>query len=93
MKFSLFKEQKQPKTPTVSVIMEDGSIQIFPENFHTDENSCVVCGTMYHTHFDCPTFRINRQAHQVKAMTRHQAEHDCLEYCWRCHEYDRMEEQ
>ncbi len=72
---------------TVSVLMQDGSVEEYPEHFIiTDDKNCVVCNSkLYHTSLDCNYLQTEMSSGtQVKAMKIYDAEAQCFEYCYEC---------
>lgn len=93
---NLFKQKDPPKEKVmIEIQMENGSVEKYPENFVVDKPYCVKCGNTYHWHLDCPSFAESRKFEAnlpLVAMKRSDADAQCIESCWRCQEYDRLEE-
>lgn len=97
-----FKKKKEPTIETpptpaaLSILMMDGTAEEYPENYAiTDKKHCVVCGTMYHTHFDCPVFKRDRELsinNPIRAMKIYDAVAQCKEHCYMCQSYERETE-
>lgn len=87
---NLFKKTEPPKERAmIEIQMENGSVEKYPENFVVDDGYCVACGTMYHTHLDCPVFKREREIHHpLKAMKRYNADANGLDHCWQCKQYE-----
>lgn len=88
--------QTTPPAKTVSVLMQDGKVEEYPEHFMiTDGKNCVACsGKLYHTSLDCKYLRDEMLGgRQVKAFNVHDAERQGMEYCYECQkEKDLFEE-
>ena len=92
--FSRKKKEVTPTPATLSIVMQDGTIEEYPENFEiTDNVNCVVCGNYYHTHFDCPVLKRDRavKTNPIIAMKISDAEAQSKEHCYKCQNYDEME--
>ena len=83
------------KPEMISVLMQDGTIEEYPENFKiTDGINCAVClGETYHIHLDCPMLKMERDIHQVRGMYIKDAERKGIYKCWKCQEYDDIDKE
>ena len=93
MLFFKKKKPEPPKSPQmISVLMQDGSVEEYPETFYiTDGLNCVICaGDCYHTHFDCESFKRERaiKSRQIKGMYVKDAERQGIFQCYNCKNLD-----
>ena len=78
------------KTPQkmLDILMQDGTIQQYPESFYiTDGINCVVCmGQYYHTSLDCENLAWERQhsSEKLKGMYVKDAKSQKMTYCADC---------
>lgn len=100
---SLFsRKKKEPPTRTVSVQMQDGTVENYPESFMiTDGINCVICmGKYYHTNLDCENLQweVKNSSSPIKGMYIKDAKKQKITFCANCsrikylYEHDRMEE-
>ena len=82
--------QKPNEPEIISVLMQDGTIEKYPENFRiTDGINCAVCnGIVYHTHLDCQYLKNERIISKVKGMYIKDAESKGIYKCFNCKELD-----
>ena len=82
--------QRSTEPEMISVLMQDGTIEKYPENFMiTDGINCAVCyGEQYHTHLDCEYLRNERITRKVKGMYIKDAERQGIYKCFNCKELD-----
>ena len=90
---NLFKKKETPvKHQMIQVQMPDGTIEEYADTFQiTDGKNVAVCGAMYHTHFDCPVFKRDRELKfnlPVRGMKRYDADAQGIESCYKCRQYD-----
>ncbi len=81
--------QSTPPARTVSVLMQDGKVEEYPEHFIiNDGKNCVVCNKdfkRYHTSLDCEFLKTEMSSgEQLKAFNIHDAERLGLNYCYEC---------
>lgn len=85
---SKIKPQPTPKVRTISILMQDGTTQDYPEDFIiTDGINCVVCmGNFYHTNLDCESLAWERQksSERLKGMLIKDAKKQKITYCADC---------
>jgi hypothetical protein len=81
-----------PKPKMLPILMQDGTVEEYPENFRiTDGKNCVVCDSgYYHTNLDCDRLRIERHSgNQVTGMFVRDARKEHYEFCPECKEMDK----
>ena len=93
--FDIFKKKRvtytPPKAEMIPVLMQDGTIEEYSENFYiNDGKNCVVCDSgYYHLHFNCRNLRIERYSgKQVTGMDVREARKQHYELCPECKELD-----
>ena len=88
-------QNEQPLSDKLSIIMQDGTVEEYPEGFHiTDGINCVCASGVYHTHFDCPVLRDERRiGMKFKAMTRKDADRQGKIFCHKCEQWDREDQE
>lgn len=97
---NLFSRKKKETPPTfeektVSVLMQDGSVEEYPETFIiTDGENCVVCNSkMYHTNLDCEYLKTEMSGNKtLKAMYVTDAKSKGFSYCYRCSVSNKLHE-
>lgn len=80
-----------PKNEIISVLMQDGTVEQYPENFRiTDGINAAYCEGCdeYHTHLDCSVFKMQRSHRKIIAVYRKESEKRGIFQCYRCKEYD-----
>lgn len=86
-------QQNASESQTISVLMQDGTIEEYPEAFRiTDGINCAVClGETYHTHLDCKYLKYERgTGRQVKGMYIKDAEREGIYKCFECKNLDEL---
>lgn len=90
-------QNTQIRPKMIRVLMPDGTIESYNENFAIDDGKhCVVCHSKsYHTYFSCPYFRDEQDTFhdQVRGMTIKDAEAEFYQYCHRCKEYEELDKE
>lgn len=92
----MFPDESDPAMPVkLSIIMQDGTVEEYPEGYHiTDGINCVCASGVYHTHFDCPILRDERRhGMTIRAMARRDAEREGKIFCYKCEQWDRAREE
>ena len=83
-----------PQSQMYSVIMTDGTVEEYPENFYiTDGKNCFACNNRnYHTHFSCKWFKEEMKTPQfpLRAFNIYDAEAQGLERCYECKNLDEL---
>ena len=90
------KKYFQDTNEILDVLMQDGTIEQYPENLHiTDGINGAMCEgfNFYHTHLDCPYFKLERSHNKIIAVYRKNAERDAIFQCSKCKEWDELEEE
>ena len=88
-KFSVSQEKdSKPKEQTISVLMQDGTIEEYPQKFYiTDKINCVVCmGQYYHTSLGCESLHWEwvNSSNPIRGMYIKDAKEKKITYCQKC---------
>ena len=86
----------QDSNEILDVLMQDGTIEQYPENLHiTDGINGAMCKgcNFYHTHLDCPIFKMERKHNKIIAVYRTDAESQGTFQCSKCKEWDKLAEE
>lgn len=77
-----------PKHIMIPVLMQDGTVQDYPQDFIiTDKVNCVVCmGKYYHTSLDCDSLKweLKNSDLKLKGMDVKEAKKQGMIYCADC---------
>ena len=77
-----------PKEKTITVHMQDGTVEEYPEKFIiTDGENCVVCmGQYYHTSLGCDSLHWEwvNSSNPIKGMYIKDAKKQKITYCEKC---------
>lgn len=78
----------------ISIIMQDGTTDKYPTNFHiTDGKNAVICsGSSYHTHFDCKYLTDERSysSNPIRAIYTWDADAQGIDKCYECATLDEL---
>ena len=83
---------KPDEPEIISVLMMDGSIEEYPENFMITDgvNCCIRQGDCYHTHLDCEIFKHEKHLGRARGMTIKDAEKQGIYKCPICKDLDEL---
>lgn len=86
----------RPQPKMVPVLMPDGTIEKYNENFAIEDGKhCVVCHSKsYHTRFQCKKFREEQNVFhdQVRGLKIYDAEAQGYSFCYYCKEAEDSKE-